>query len=79
MNVGAKSTRLHLKLEGWRSRTLLLLLIGAFVGLGMRAVYLQSFNSGFLQQKGDERYSRVIEMPASRGIIRDRNGQPLAR
>ena len=44
----------------------------------MRAVYLQSFNSGFLQQKGDERYSRVIEMPASRGIIRDRNGQPLA-
>jgi cell division protein FtsI (penicillin-binding protein 3) len=78
MNVGAKSTRLHLKLEGWRSRLMLLLLISAFIGLAGRALYLQSFNSSFLQQKGDERYGRVIEMPASRGIIRDRNGQPLA-
>jgi cell division protein FtsI (penicillin-binding protein 3) len=78
MNVGASSVRLNLKLEGWRSRLLLVMLMGWFLGLVGRAAYLQWFHAGFLQQKGDERYSRVIEVPASRGIIRDRNGQPLA-
>lgn len=78
MNVGVNSTRLNLRLEGWRSRLLLLLLVGCFLGLVGRAAWLQGFHAGFLQQKGEERYSRVLEMPASRGIIRDRNGQPLA-
>ena len=78
MNVGVNSARLNLRLEGWRSRLLLTVLLASFLGLVGRAAWLQGFHAGFLQQKGDERYSRVIEMPASRGIIRDRNGQPLA-
>ncbi|MDE2259457.1 MAG: penicillin-binding protein 2 [Betaproteobacteria bacterium] len=78
MNVGVNSTRLNLRLDGWRSRLLLITLITCFAGLAGRAAWLQGVHAGFLQQKGDERYSRVIEMPASRGIIRDRNGQPLA-
>lgn len=76
--VGVKNARLNLRLEGWRSRLLLTSLLICFVGLAGRAAWLQGFHSGFLQQKGDERYSRVLEMPASRGIIRDRTGQPLA-
>jgi cell division protein FtsI (penicillin-binding protein 3) len=32
----------------------------------------------FLQEKGDARYSRVIEVPATRGRILDRNGDALA-
>ncbi|MHB8354780.1 MAG: peptidoglycan D,D-transpeptidase FtsI family protein [Burkholderiales bacterium] len=78
MNVGVNSTRLNLRLDGWRSRLLLMALVTCFGGLVGRAAWLQGIHADFLQQKGEERYSRVIEMPASRGIIRDRNGQPLA-
>jgi cell division protein FtsI (penicillin-binding protein 3) len=78
MNVGVNSSRLNLRLDGWRSRLLLIALVTCFAGLVGRAAWLQGFHAGFLQQKGEERYSRVIEMPASRGIIRDRNGQALA-
>jgi len=31
-----------------------------------------------LQQKGDARYVRVVDVPAHRGMISDRNGEPLA-
>jgi cell division protein FtsI (penicillin-binding protein 3) len=71
-------SRFNFKLEGWRSRVLLLFLMGWFVVLVGRDMYLQGFNASFLQHKGQERYSRVIDIPANRGIIRDRNGVPLA-
>ena len=32
----------------------------------------------FLQEKGEARYARVIEMPATRGRVLDRNGEALA-
>ena len=35
-------------------------------------------NDDFLQQKGESRYARVLELPAHRGMITDRNGEPLA-
>ena len=65
-------------LPGWRARTLLLLLLAGFVVLAGRAVYLQGLNNDFLQKKGDARYGRVIEMSATRGMIIDRNREPLA-
>ena len=34
--------------------------------------------TGFLQEKGEARYARVLEMPATRGRIVDRNGEALA-
>jgi len=43
-----------------------------------RAVYLQGLNNDFLQAKGESRYSRIIEIPANRGRILDRNGEALA-
>ncbi len=43
-----------------------------------RAIYLQGIRNDFLRQKGESRYSRVIELSAHRGMIVDRNGQPLA-
>ena len=43
-----------------------------------RAVYLQAVNTDFLQMKGESRFSRVLEVPATRGRILDRNGQILA-
>ena len=62
----------------WRARLLLLGLLAGFVALALYSLYLQSFNSGFLQEKGASRYSRVIELSATRGRITDRHGEALA-
>ena len=43
-----------------------------------RAVYLQCIHNAFLQQKGDERFGRTMDVSAHRGMITDRNGEPLA-
>ena len=66
------------RLPIWRSRVLLLILLGWMLGLGGRALYLQGLNNDFLQQKGESRYARLLELPAHRGMISDRNGEPLA-
>jgi cell division protein FtsI (penicillin-binding protein 3) len=73
-----RTPELRLKLEGWRSRLVLVLAIGGFAVLLGRAFYLQALDHGFLQAKGEARYTRVIELPASRGPVKDRNGQLLA-
>lgn len=66
------------RLPLWRARLVLGLLIAAFALLVGRSFYLQAVNTSFLQMKGESRYSRVIEMPATRGRILDRNGEALA-
>ena len=71
-------TQLALKLPAWRSRFLLVLLLAWFAVLTARALYLQGLHHGFLQQRGEARYSRVIELSATRGKIVDRNNEPLA-
>ncbi|HTP48680.1 MAG TPA: penicillin-binding protein 2 [Casimicrobiaceae bacterium] len=53
----------------------LLLLFGVLLA---RSLYLQSFNNEFLQGQGSSRYSRDLEIPAHRGRILDRFGEPLA-
>jgi cell division protein FtsI (penicillin-binding protein 3) len=67
-----------LRLPAWRSRLMLLALLAWFVALGARALYLQGLHGDFLQQKGESRYSRVIELSATRGMVVDRNNEPLA-
>jgi cell division protein FtsI (penicillin-binding protein 3) len=62
----------------WRARVVLVTLLCAFALLAMRALYLQALKTDFLQEKGDARYSRVIEVPATRGRIVDRHGDALA-
>ena len=54
------------------------LFAAGFIALIGRAFYLQHMNEHFLQKEGASRYSRVIEVPANRGRILDRNGEPLA-
>lgn len=65
-------------LPAWRANLLLLVLAAWFVGLAGRALWLQALNNDFLQRKGESRYSRVVEIGASRGMIVDRNNEPLA-
>ncbi|MBX3665803.1 MAG: penicillin-binding protein 2 [Burkholderiales bacterium] len=65
-------------LPRWRANLLLLLFGASFIGLAGRALWLQALNNDFLQRKGESRYSRVVEIGASRGMIVDRNNEPLA-
>jgi cell division protein FtsI (penicillin-binding protein 3) len=62
----------------WRARVVLIALAAAFVLLAGRALHLQALEDEFLQGKGEARYSRVIEVPATRGRIVDRHGDALA-
>jgi cell division protein FtsI (penicillin-binding protein 3) len=62
----------------WRARFVLAALMLAFGLLAARSLYLQALKTDFLQEKGDARYSRVIEVPATRGKIMDRHGDALA-
>jgi len=73
-----ESPVLQLALQGWRSRMVGLMLMAAFLALVARGFYLQVINNDFLQEKGDSRYRRDIEVSASRGKIIDRNGDMLA-
>ncbi len=69
---------LSLKLPIARARVLLSLLLLGFALLVGRALHLQVLQNDFLQRKGESRYARLLEMPAHRGMITDRHGEPLA-
>lgn len=71
-----------MKLQGalypWRFRivvALLALMIGA---IAWRIVDLQVIDQSFLKNQGDARSVRHIPIPAHRGLITDRHGEPLA-
>jgi len=66
------------RLPVWRARLLLLLVFCGFMVLAARALYLQGLHNDFLQQKGEIRYARVVEISAHRGMVTDRHGEPLA-
>jgi cell division protein FtsI (penicillin-binding protein 3) len=76
--ASAIQTTGQIALPAWRSRTLFVLLLAGLAILLVRAVYLQGIHNGFLQQKGDARYGRVVDIHAHRGMITDRHGEPLA-
>ncbi|GIK35101.1 MAG: penicillin-binding protein 3 [Gammaproteobacteria bacterium] len=54
-----------------------LLVLMALVLVG-RAVHLQVFNKDFLISQAEARHLRTAKISANRGVITDRNGQPLA-
>ncbi len=74
----AASVPALVRLPQWRARAALCVLLAAFAALAARAVYLQAMKTGFLQEKGEARYSRLLEVPATRGRIVDRHGEALA-
>ena len=62
----------------WRYNVIFILFGCLFIALGARAVQLQVVDNDYLQSQGDARYLRVQNEPPTRGMITDRNGQPLA-
>ncbi|MFP5304191.1 MAG: peptidoglycan D,D-transpeptidase FtsI family protein, partial [Gammaproteobacteria bacterium] len=62
----------------WRSRFVVgALALGAVIVLG-RAFQLQVLERDFLTREGNKRHIRTVTIPAHRGAIRDRRGEPLA-
>jgi len=58
---------------------LVLAVIGSmFAVMAGRALFLQFFNADFLKERGNAQALKVIDVSAVRGMILDRNGQPLA-
>src|SRR5205814_1360602 len=76
--VSAAASQGLVRLPVWRARVVMALLVGGFALLGTRSMYLQALKTDFLQEKGEARYSRVLEIPATRGRVLDRNGEALA-
>ncbi len=56
---------------------LLVLVIFTFILLG-RILYIQVYNADFFLKQGNARFIRDKKEPAIRGIIKDRNNNPLA-
>lgn len=56
----------------------LLLLFAAMLGIMIRLTELMVWQRNFLQNQGNARSVRVLSIPAYRGMITDRNGEPLA-
>jgi cell division protein FtsI (penicillin-binding protein 3) len=69
---------LELRLPARRARVLIGIILASFTVLTARAMYLQVWQNDFLQQEGASRFTRIIELPAHRGMITDRYGEPLA-
>lgn len=67
-----------LRLPRWRARFLFGCTMGAFAIMLGRAFFLQGMHDDFLQARGEARFMRVIEIAANRGVITDRDGEPLA-
>jgi len=65
-------------LAPWRRVAVLIGFVLAITALLARAVDLQMVDASFFEKQGDARHLRLVTIPAHRGDILDRNGEPLA-
>ena len=65
-------------MNAWRHHTLRSFFLLACLGLALRIVYLAIEEGDFLIDQGDNRAVRSVSIPAYRGVIYDRFGEPLA-
>ena len=62
----------------WRSQFIVALIALGFLGLIVRAAFVQVIENDFFKRQGVVRFVRTQDIPADRGKIFDRNGQILA-
>lgn len=62
----------------WRLAVVVTVTFGVVLALVGRALDLQVLNHDFLLEQAEARHLRTVSIPASRGMITDRNGSPLA-
>ena len=65
-------------MKAWRHYLVVFCFLTASLSLCGRVVYLAVTERDFLQEQGDARSVRKEVIPAMRGMITDRHGQPLA-
>lgn len=76
--IKSASPLILIQIPKWRTQLAFCVIVLAFLGLAVRAFWLQVYTSDFLQGKGEARYARTITIAGSRGEILDRNGVVLA-
>ncbi len=62
----------------WRYLLVLTVFVCLAVSTVWRAIDLQFVHTDFLQNQGDARHLRTMTIPAHRGMLTDRTGEPLA-
>ncbi len=77
MTKGARIEHKY-RLPVWRFYLIVGICLSAFAGLGVRAAWIQVFESDFLKSQGDSRVVRYQGINGQRGRITDRNGEELA-
>lgn len=60
-----------------RYKTIVLIVVGSFLLLGLRLWYLQIFQGAYYRIKSENNRMRIYEIPPLRGMIFDRNGELL--
>ena len=74
----SSSPLLASKTPVWRSKLIVAAMALAFVGLAVRAAYVQVLENAFYKRQGEVRFARTLTLPANRGRVLDRNGLILA-
>ena len=62
----------------WRSQFIVACIAVGFIGVVVRAVYVQVVGNAFFIKQGTVRFERQLDSPANRGRVLDRNGLILA-
>lgn len=74
----SRSNNPHQQVGLWRLNLVRVMFILIVAGLVWRLADLQIFNPDFLRNQGDARHLRQVPVVAHRGMILDRQGEPLA-
>jgi cell division protein FtsI (penicillin-binding protein 3) len=73
---------MKMQARGAQPRTRLVWIVGVLLLCGSvvvaRAAYMQLVTEDFYQRAGNERFLREVPIATTRGMITDRNGEPLA-
>lgn len=78
MTRGAETKQQTAKRFVGRATLVGVFFVAAAASLVARSVHLQVLNKDFLNQQADTRHLRIESISAHRGMITDRNGEPLA-
>lgn len=72
------NTKLSFFFQQWRFHLVLFAMFLCVVAIGWKVSALHILERDFLQSQGDARTIRTVPLVANRGLITDRNGEPLA-
>lgn len=72
------NTKLPQLLQQWRLHLVLFAMLLCVIAIGWKVSALHILERDFLQSQGDARTIRTVPLVANRGLITDRNGEPLA-